>query len=517
MKQEIEIPFGMNPVDYFNFHGTFKDIFKNCKPEVHMKSETEACFMNPEDLQDDINKPTFIINASGLISVMKSNPFKISSGSIISKFMLLSLIQFKNDYRAAMSFIEFNLMKIDVPYCRVGCDYFKMVKKKNRSGGTDIILKGWKKEEMKIDHSVNVLKVIPKFDDFILVPDNKNYSAIQDNCYNQYHKFPHEPEINTITHLDIPHTINFLKHIFEEQFNLSITYLKTLYDHPQQPLPILVLVSEDNKTGKSTFLNLIKMMFGENAGFVSPHDITDDFNDSYAMKNIILIDETFFEKKNATDKLKYLTTAQYITVSTKFVQKYSLPFFGKIIMCTNKEKDFTQLEQKETRFWVRKIPAIKGRKNTNILNDLFDEIPKFIKYLSLLPPVDLTNDRLVLTEEQTHTSALDSVKEQSKPALQKELDLLIDSFFKNSEVEFFLADAMDIKTEWFKNDVSISRHYIRSVVSDKMKQPRSEKVKRYIPFKNETKDILSPSKVSIPFLFCKNPKNFTTFLQANDL
>src|SRR3990167_3894777 len=525
MKKEIEIPFGMNPVDFFNFHGSFPEIFKDCK-NVFMKSENEAAFPNPDDIGDDMNKPTFSLQSSGFVNVMKSNEFKIATGSVISKFMLLSIVKFKNDYRAAISFVEYEHMKLEIPYCRVGTDYFKIVNKKNRNGGTDEILKGLKKEEIKEDHTgKNVFKVIGKYDDFIIIPDNKNYKSIHENCYNLYHKFPHTPHDHIVSQKDIPHTINFLKHIFghhpeigmKDNWNECLIYFKVLYDHPQQPLPILVPISEENKTGKSTLLNFIKLIFGENAVSISPHDLTDNFNDSYANKNIILIDETFFEKKNATDKLKFLTTAQYITVSTKYVQKYSIPFFGKLILCSNKEKDFTQLEQKETRFWVRKIPAIKGRKNTNILNDLFDEIPKFIKYLSQLPPVDLTNDRLVLTEEQTHTSALDSVKEQSKPALQKELELLIDSFFKNSEVEFFLADAMDIKTEWFKNDVSISRHYIRSVVSDKMKQPRSEKVKRYIPFKNETKDILSPSKVSIPFLFCKNPKNFTTFLQANDL
>lgn len=482
-----------------------------------MKSELQACFPNPEDLSD-LNNPTFVYDPkSHIVNVMQNNEFRIATGSIISKFMLLSIIKFKNDYRAAMSFIEYEYMNLDIPYCRVGVDYFKVVKKRNRSGGMDVILKGWKKDEIKEDHSgKNVFKVMGKYDDFIMIPDNKNYSAVHENCYNLYHKFPHEPHPLPVQISDIPHTINFIKHIFQEHWQLAITYFKVLYDHPKQPLPIIVLVSEDNKTGKSTFINFIKMIFGENAISISPHDLTDNFNDSYANKNLILIDETFFEKKNATDKLKYLTTAQYITVSTKFVQKYSIPFFGKIIMCTNKERDFTQIEQKETRFWVRKVPHIQGKKNTNILNDLFNEIPKFLRYLNQQPPVDLTKDRLVFTEEETHTVFLDNVKEESKHSLQKEIEILVDDFFHNNEVDYFMADAKDIKETWFLREAGISRNYIRTILSEKMKLPVASKSKRYIPFDPQIPGDIKPDKVAFPFLFGRTHEIITKLLQSNE-
>ena len=40
-----------------------------------------------------------------------------------------------------------------------------------------------------------------------------------------------------------------------------------------------------------------------------------------------------------------------------------------------------RIDDEEIRFWIRKINPIKGDKNTNIENDLFNEIPKFLKYL----------------------------------------------------------------------------------------------------------------------------------------
>ena len=242
MKQKIEIPFGMNPVDWFNFYGSFKDIFKDVKI-IHFKSDTEVCLLNPDNLSDQ-NKPTFVLTPSGNINVMQPSEYNISSGSIISKFMLLSIIRFKNDYRSAMSFIEYKYMNLEIPYCRVGVDYFKIINKKNRNGGTDVILKGWKKDEIKEDYSgKNIFKVMGKYDDFIIMPDNKNYAAVHENCYNLYHKFPHEPYEKTVTLSDIPHTSNFLKHIFQEHFHLALIYFKVLYDHPTQPLPLIILFS----------------------------------------------------------------------------------------------------------------------------------------------------------------------------------------------------------------------------------------------------------------------------------
>src|SRR3989304_4829991 len=72
MKKEIDLPFGINPVDWFNFHGSFKDIFKDFKPTPHFKSETEVCFLNPENLVD-VNRTTFHLQPSHLVNVLQPN------------------------------------------------------------------------------------------------------------------------------------------------------------------------------------------------------------------------------------------------------------------------------------------------------------------------------------------------------------------------------------------------------------------------------------------------------------
>ncbi|MBK6938570.1 MAG: hypothetical protein IPH18_18275 [Chitinophagaceae bacterium] len=49
-----------------------------------------------------------------------------------------------------------------------------------------------------------------------------------------------------------------------------------------QRLPIICLVSRDNETGKSTFGNLLKAIFTDNATTVGNSDLADDFNSFWA-------------------------------------------------------------------------------------------------------------------------------------------------------------------------------------------------------------------------------------------
>jgi len=495
-----EAPFGINPVDYINFFYPFKDIFRGDKV-VHMKSDTEACYHNPEDIEDDINKTTFQLSiVNGTVAVMKANPFKLTSGDVISKFMLLTAVKFKGNYRAAESFVMYSVMKLEIPYVRVGTDYYKIIEKENRYGGTDRTLKAWGKEVISDDHTKTILKLIPKFDDFCLVPDNINYQPVHKNCYNQYAEFPHTPHSKPISESQIPHSIKVMKHIFGEQFDRGLIYMKVLYEHPKQMMPVIVLVSKERGTGKTTFLNWLQMIFSDNLVMVDPHNLSSQFNYIYASKNIIMVDETIVEKTAAEQKIKSITTAKTMSVNPKHVQGYSLPFFGKIIMCTNKVKDFMRIDKEENRFWIRYIKPVTGRKHIKIEDDLFAEIPKFIRYITQLPAVDFTRDRLVFTMDQIITKELIAVKEESQSWMVKELLLHITDFFNNNGCEEFYAAAIDIKNEWFARDNQVKASYISKVLKNEMEYV-VQKNQRYIPF---NKDELGKERVSTPFKFERN-------------
>jgi hypothetical protein len=489
----------LNAVDYFNFFGSFVSIFEGIK-QCNIKSETEVCLLNPDTLDpQELNKPTFVLNKLNTIDVLKKNDYRIGVGIKVSKFMLLTAVRFKGDSFAAMSYVNFELMKSEIPYIRVGTDYFKMIKKKDRYNSENNLLKPWKKDEIKQDHGKNLLGMIYKFDDFTIEPNNIEYKPVVYNCFNLYAKFAHKPIEHEVTINDIPITMGLINHIFGEQWQLGLKYIKILYQYPKQIAPVLALVSTERETGKTTFLNWIQMLFGENSTLINPSDLTSNFNDAYATKNIIMIDETTIDKVHAIEKLKSLATAKTISVSQKFVSHYSVPFFGKIILCTNKESDFMRIDEEEIRFWVRKIKPINGKKNTNIETDLFNEIPNFLKYLLQIEEIDFSKSRMVFTKDEIETESLELVKEESKSWLRKEIEyLFIDFFDNNNAIDFVEVTPKDIKERWFINNNQISISYIRKVLKEEMKM-HSLVTKRYKGFPNEAG--LTFDKVGLPFVF----------------
>ena len=158
------------------------------------------------------------------------------------------------------------------PFIRVGINYFKIIEKKDRFGTKHTELKQWNKQEIVEDNGRAALKEVVKYDDFTIEPDNIKYKSAVDGCYNMYRKFPHRPKAGSWKWTEI-----LMKHIFGEQYEQGITYLQVCYTLPKQALPVLVLVSEKRQTGKSTFIDWMNAIFGNNMGIINPDDIGRDF------------------------------------------------------------------------------------------------------------------------------------------------------------------------------------------------------------------------------------------------
>lgn len=491
----------LNPVDYFNLYGSFVSIFENVKT-AKVISETEVLMLLPIMGKNiDVNKTTFILKKNNMVDVLQDNEYNIDAGTEITKFMLLTAVVYRGDYHMAISNIYFKMMNGKIPYIRVGTDYYKVIRKLNRYDVENIQLKPWKKDEIKQDHGKNLLSLIYKFDDFTIVPNNTDHSPIINNCYNLYSPFAYKPVDNEVYHEDIPVTMGLILHIFGDQWELGLKYMKLLYEYPKQILPVLALVSTERETGKTTFLNWIQMLFGENATLINPSDLMSSFNDGYATKNIIMIDETVIDKMHTIEKLKSIATAKTISVSQKFVSHYSVPFFGKVILCTNKETDFMRIDEEEIRFWVRKINPIKEPKNTKIEQDLYNEIPMFLKYLQMMPEIDFSKSRMVFTQDEIATEQLGSVKEESKSGLRKEIEYLIsDYFLNNPNIKELELTPKDIKKEWFLHNQNITNAYIKKVLREEMKLDYSNKPIRYRGFADNPLD----SKIGRVYKFINN-------------
>ena len=284
-----------------------------------------------------------------------------------------------------------------------------------------------------------------------------------------------------------------MKHIFGEHYDLGIKYIKILYDKPTQALPILVLISETRQTGKSTFVDYLNILFGDNSVVINPQDISNSFNGSYADKNVICIEESRFESTQATEKLKNLATQKKIMVNTKFVQHYSLPFFGHLIITSNDENKFSKVDSSEIRYWVRKVPKFKGKGNHQILDDMAAEIPYFLHYIDSLPEIDTTKSRMVFEAVELETEELKKVKSESLPGLHKDILIMLDDHCANNiTVEYIKFTAKDIKEKFFNQDNSREVNYINKIIRDSIKLCKG-KMQRYKPIEkdNETSNSVS--------------------------
>ena len=423
-----------------------------------------------------------------------------------SPFQILTLLRFNGRYHAAISWIEQKYCDKDLPYIRIGVDYFKIIKKTDRFGITRSELKTWRLETLKQDHGKSILDDIPKFDDFTILPDNLNYSPIVNNCYNLYRPFPHQPAPGTWDWTEV-----LIRHIFGEQYELGIRYLQILYLHPERLMPILVMVSRERQTGKTTFLNWLNMVFGDNMANITPDDLINGFNSTYASSNIIAVEETLIEKAITVEKIKALATQKFISVNQKFVTQYRMPFFGKIILTSNNEDKFARIDEEEIRFFIRKvkIPTIE---NHNIEADMIKEIPAFLHFLTTLPPVNFSHDRSGFTPAELSNDSLLDVKKESKSGLHRSISVLFEDLFLNelAGVDEFYADFKSIKQKFFEHDSRIDLAYIRNVIKNEFNLTPSSESIYFNPFKTD------PGKTGRPFLFKRefftsNPKTNVPF------
>jgi len=371
-------------------------------------------------------------------------------------------------------------LKPENRYIRVGIDYFKVIEKEDRYGIIRTELKKWSKDEIKQDHGTDLLKAVNKYDDFVLIPNNKDYRQTSGDFYNLYAPFQHQPIEG-----DWKWTKILLQHIFGEQYNIGLIYLQVLYLYPKQALPVLVLVSKERQTGKSTFIDWLMMVFGANMSLIFPTDLSRSFNGSYSRSNIIAIEETVVDQSHVVEKIKALSTQKTINANLKNVNDFQLPFFGKIILASNNERKFMKVDSEEIRFFIRKIntPSIT---NHNILVDMINEIPAFLFYLDSLPVPDFKKSRMVFTPEELTNDSLKSVKNESHTWLYKELVGIFEDQFNNYFVgEVMKATPKEIKDTFFAHNSNVSSSFVKDVLVDEFKFQKAEKNESYKSLNND--------------------------------
>jgi hypothetical protein len=346
-------------------------------------------------------------------------------------------------------------------YIRVQTNYYKKCLQPTIQGEYIEVWMPWSAEMLKQDMSRGAIKRIAKFDGFSCVPCHLQYREIIANFYNLYQRLEWKPEPG-----NCPHIHEFLRHIFNEQYELGLDYLTLLYIKPTQKLPVLCLVSRERKTGKTTFLNLLKLIFGKNMTFNGNSDFRSQFNSDWMNVLLVAVDEVLLDRREDSEKIKNLSTARTSKSEAKNKDRKEIEFFGKFVLCSNNEENFIVIDPSETRYWIRKIPVLVSE-NIRLLHDMGKEIPHFLHYLLERPlsvPHPLT--RMWFSEKQLRTDALLRVIRNNRNKTETEILLLFKEIFdatNSKEISFTNKDLLELLK---RSSPRLSRQNISAVLQN---------------------------------------------------
>lgn len=202
--------------------------------------------------------------------------------------------------------------------------------------------------------------------------------------------------------------------------------------------------------------------------YIKGDSFNSQFNSDSASMLIIAIDEVFFDRKEITGRLKYLSTTNKDKLENKGKDREEIDFFGKFILCSNNEDNFIQIDENEIRFWVLKINPIKSE-NTEFLQNLITEIPLFLSFLIHRKFHSEKKSRMWFAPEEIKTKALQKLILKNSNKLEcKMIELLYEFFESNEETEIEVVpqDILNMLNRMFRQ-LHYSRNDVRNVLKEK--------------------------------------------------
>ena len=341
-------------------------------------------------------------------------------------------------------------------FIRVGTTLYKLVNQPRLNGGYVRKRIPWNAETLRQDYGKGFMASVPKYDGFCTVPDHVGYKPVVDKFLNLYEPIGHQPVQGNFLHIR-----SLVRHIFGEQYELGMDYLQLLYLQPVQKLPILLLVSEERNTGKSTFLNFLKAVFQNNVTFNTNEDFRSQFNSDWAGKLLIVVDEVLLSRREDSERLKNLST----TLSYKGKDRDEIAFFAKFVLCSNNEYLPVIIDAGETRYWVRKINRLEND-DTGFLQKLKDEIPAFLHFLTQRKLSTEKESRMWFNPVLLHTAALQRIIRSNRNRLEIEMSELILDIMESVGIESLSFCLNDMLPLLINTQVKVEKHQVRKVVQD---------------------------------------------------
>ena len=345
-------------------------------------------------------------------------------------------------------------------FIRVGTTLYKIVEQPKLNGGYVRKRIVWNNETLRQDSGKDYIGSVPKYDGFCTVPEHLNYRPIVGKFLNLYEPIDHHPKEG-----DFSYIRSLVRHIFGEQYELGMDYLQLLYLQPIQKLPIPLLVSEERNTGKSTFLNFLKLLFQNNVTFNTNEDFRSRFNFDWAGKLLIVVDEVLLNRREDSERLKNLSTTLSYKVEAKGKDRDKIAFFAKFVLCSNNEYLPVIIDAGETRYWVRKIDRLQSD-DTDFLQKLKAEIPAFLHFLQHGTLSTEKENRMWFAPSLLHTEALQKIIRSNRNRLEIEMHELILDIMKSVGTDTFSFCYDDILLLLAQSQIKAERHQVRKVLQE---------------------------------------------------
>lgn len=382
-------------------------------------------------------------------------------------------------------------------FMRIGSDWVKVITKRNKFNEPEEEIVSWKISEIMRDYKKypDFIEQLQKYDDFTNEPNwNGSYKRVIDGCFNLCNPLKWQPKEGGISA-----TIGFLKHIFQGQgqvfmdqdgkfereepvigdpFTVAMDYITILIKHPKHMLPVPILVSQENGTGKSTFLKWMQILFGSNMCILGNEQFKMKFNGHYITKFIIAIDEGFLEvdKKAEKERLKQLVTADSAYLENKGMNVRKINYYGKLMICSNDADRVMKIDDGESRWFVVKVPVLT-QQDPDLELKLKNEMEAFLHFIYNRPIAHERVGRLWFKPEWFITDQFKVIVETTK----NRVDRVFEDWLREQFMLYrlpVLRYSMKYLTEVF-NDPKTSKYKVDAIdlknyLNDKLKMKASD-------------------------------------------
>jgi hypothetical protein len=363
--------------------------------------------------------------------------------------------RYKEDFAKLLD-VEYNLKNIsdnkitdeDIPedfdaqlhrYIVIGNDIYMIANRKLYKRTTNAFT---------IHHRKQDLRSVHRYVDFCTEPGYFNFRPVINKYYNNFQLPNWRPQKG-----NCDFTLNFMKHIGQGNYEEILDYLQINLISPRSTLPILTLISYEKGTAKSTFLEYLGMLFGNNVVPLDPKEFANlHWNTAWSNKHIITMDEV--EKlgvlmEDFASKIKRQVYSKTIMVYKKGIDDEVKDFYGKFVLASNQEGGFVDITPDEDRYFILKVPQWSGEFDPNFKEKLENEIPYFVNYL--------LNRELKWKKPQgrswfpisvLHNDAFNAIAQNSRPKIETDIDLKITEWFEDNpnetQMNFLIGDFMNV-------------------------------------------------------------------------